>query len=276
MQHSHQFQSHTIMKTILQKITLLIFTLVSAGTVTVAQIPNNDFEFWNNMGLGGETPDQWFTSNGDLVPQNVFKDSLNNYEGNYSVLLTNVIGIPGTIGINFPITTHPLQLIGYFKSEFQTPDSAFIKITLFNNTQAVDSGEYFITTSLANWTNITVPISNTSVTVNSVTIDITACNQQQNKCWVDLLSFEEPNGVPTVTDDFISVFPNPVVSQMAVGSSQYTVGAITISDVLGKIIYEETVNQKSSVINLQSFSPGIYFLEMESEGKFYRKSFVKE
>ncbi|MEI7802057.1 MAG: T9SS type A sorting domain-containing protein [Bacteroidota bacterium] len=264
------------MKTILQKITLLIFTLVSACTVTLAQIPNNDFELWNNFGLGGETPDQWFTSNGDLVPQNVFKDSLTKYSGNYSVLLTNVIGIPGTIGINFPITTHPFQLKGYFKSDFITADSASIKITLFNNTQAVDSGEYFITTSLANWTNITVPISNTSVTVNSVTINITACNQQQNKCWVDLLSFEEPSGVPTVTDDFISLFPNPALSQLTVVSLQSEVEAITISDVLGKIIYQQAVNQKSSVINLQSFSPGIYFLEMESEGKFYRKSFVKE
>lgn len=276
MQHSHKFQSHLIMKTIIQKITLLILTLVSACSVTLAQIPNSDFELWNNFGLGGETPDQWFTSNGDLVPQNVFKDSLTNYEGNYSVLLTNVIGIPGTIGINFPITTHPLQLKGYFKSDFQAADSALIKITLFNNTLAVDSGEYFITTTLANWTNITVPISNTSVTVNSVTINITTCNHQQNKCWVDLLSFEEPNGVSTVTDDFISLFPNPALNQLAVCSRQFAVQSITISDVLGKIIYQQVVNQKSSVIDLQSFSPGIYFLVMESEGKFYRKSFVKE
>ncbi len=262
------------MKTILQKITLLIFTLICACAVTLAQIPNNDFELWNNMGLGGETPDQWFTSNGDLVPSNVFKDSITNYSGNYSVVLTNVIGIPGTIGINFPITNHPLQLKGFFKSDFQSADSALIKITLFNNTQAVDSGEYFITSSLANWTSIAVTISNTTATVNSATINITACNQQQNKCWVDLLSLEEPNGVTTVTDDFISLFPNPVFSQLTVRSLQSTVGAITISDVFGEIIYQETVNQKSSVINLQSFSPGIYFLEMESDGKFYRKSFI--
>ncbi len=264
------------MKKILQKITLLILTLVSTCAVTLAQIPNNDFELWNNMGLGGENPNDWYTSNGDLVPSNVFKDSITEYSGNYSVLLTNVIGIPGSIGINFPITNHPFQLKGYFKSDFLTPDSALIKITLFNNTQAVDSGEYFITTSLSNWTNIAITISNTTATVNSATINITACNQQQNKCWVDLLSLEEPNSVSNFNSLPVKLFPNPSINKIFIEGLK-NISSATIYDLNGRVIKTFTAkNQPVDFIEVSDLSNGIYFMELENGGKFYRKSFVKK
>lgn len=265
------------MKKILQKITLLILTLVCTGTiVTLAQIPNNDFEFWNNMGLGGENPNDWYTSNGDLVPSNVFKDSITKYSGNYSVLLTNVIGIPGSIGINFPITNHPFQLKGYFKSEFLSADTASIKIILFNNTQRVDSGEYFITTSLLNWTNIAITISNSTATVNSATINITACNQQQNKCWIDLLSLEEPNSVTEFNSSDINLFPNPSDNKIYFEGLK-NISALTIYDLTGRVIRNFAgKNQSTYFIDVADLSNGIYSIEMESEGKFYRKNFVKE
>ena len=289
MQHFNQIKSHRIMKNLLQKTALLLFISAFEIANASAQIPNNNFELWEWSVLGGENPNEWYTSNGDLIPVNVFKDSLTQYSGNYAVMLTNIVGVPGTIGCGFPISYHPFQLKGYFKSEFISADTASIKISLFNNNQVVDSGEYLITTSIANWTSIAITISMNSTIIDSAAINITACNQQQNKCWVDLLTLEEPSSSPTISETNFSLFPNPAFSQLTVGSLQYSescaysVGSIKIVDVMGKTVYQESEpretfreNHKSKIINLQSFSPGIYFLEIESEGKFYRESFVKE
>ncbi len=264
------------MKSTLIKITLLVLLIVGITThYSSAQIPNNDFELWNNMGLGGESPDQWFSSNGDLVPQNVFKDSLDKYSGNYSVLLTNVIGIQGSIGINFPITYHPFQLKGYFKSEFLTADSAHIKIILFNNTQAVDSGEYFITTTLSAWTQIAFTISNTTAIVNSATINIDACRQQQNKCWVDLLSLEEPNSVQTISNLSIQLFPNPASDKIFVSGIEIN-STVKISDLNGRILSEiKNTEGVTAGINISNLPSGIYFLETKSNEKILRNYFVK-
>ncbi len=264
------------MKKNLLNITLLIFISFMPGTFVLAQIPNNDFELWNNMGLGGENPNDWYTSNGDLVPSNVFKDSINVYSGNYSTLITNIIGIQGSIGSNFPIPNHPFQLKGYFKSDFQTPDSALIKITLFNNSLAVDSGEYFISTSISNWTIIAVTISNTTSIVNSATINITACNHQGNKFWVDLLSLEEPSAIlePQSISDML--FPNPSSDRIYIEGFN-TFSSIKIFDLNGRTIKVfSNDSERNNFIRISDIPEGIYFLEGTTEGKVFRKSFVKE
>ena len=195
--------------------------------------------------------------------------------GIYSAMLTNVIGIPGTIGCNFSVTTHPVALNGFFKSIFTSADTATIKIILFNNTLAVDSGEMILTSNLSNWTSLSIPLSNTSATVNSITIIITACNQQQNKFWVDNLSFTNPSGINPENDFSISVYPNPFVSQLTVGSMQSAVNTIAIYNALGEIIYSEGRNFNSP-INLNSIPPGIYFLEIKNEEKYFIEKIVKQ
>jgi len=264
------------MKKNILNISLLIFISICSSSLVLAQIPNNDFELWNNMGLGGENPNDWYTSNGDLVPSNVFKDSINMYSGNYSTLITNVIGIPGNIGSNFSIPNHPFKLKGYFKSDFQSPDSALIKITLFNNSLAVDSGEYLINNSISNWTSFVVTISNTTSIVNSATINITACNQQGNKFWVDLLSFEEPSSILATQSMSGMIFPNPSFDKIFIESLN-AFSSIKIFDLNGRTIKIFSINnEQNNFISISDIANGMYFLEIFFEGKIIRKSFVKE
>ncbi len=263
------------MKNLLQKTTLLLFISAFTFSTSSAQIPNNDFELWEWSGLGGENPNEWYTSNGDLLPVNVFKASLTQYSGNYAVMLTNIMGVPASIGCGFPISYHPFQLKGYFKSEFLSADTAAIKISLFYNNQFVDSGEYFITSSIANWTSIAITISMNSTLVDSAAINITACKVQQNKCWVDLLSLEEPNSASDFISSPVKLYPNPSDTKIFIEGLE-NISSIMIYDLSGRVMKSFDYKNKSiELIDIADLSKGIYFLEIESAGNFYRKCFVK-
>ena len=82
------------------------------------------------------------------------------------------------------------------------------------------------------------------------------------------------------TKKIVSIYPNPATNQLtveSVGSKQYAMSRIEITNSLGVTVYAESVNLKSKIINLQSFPSGIYFIKLYfGDGTMEVKKFVKE
>ena len=95
----------------------------------------------------------------------------------------------------FAITRHPAELKAYVKSNFAANDSVRIAVTLFNNNAIVDSGEWFGTASIPNYTQIQIPISQNTTQVDSIAISIegghvNAYPQNNTEFWVDAVTLE--------------------------------------------------------------------------------------
>lgn len=65
----------------------------------------------------------------------------------------------------------------------------------------------------------------------------------------------------------VDIYPNPVSGEFYINTDYR--GALYLFDVSGKLITENTVNQKITKINIQSLPKGIYFLKLEN-GQSYK------
>ncbi len=98
------------------------------------------------------------------------------------------------------------------------------------------------------------------------------------------------------TNDFssansFSLYPNPAndkliithssplngVRELPFDNGQFTINAIAIYDVTGRIIYQEQAHSQLSIIHCQLFSSGIYFVQVYmNDGSVEVRKFVKE
>src|SRR5436189_5928728 len=101
---------------------ILFFSSILNTRISVADtIPNAGFENWNFIGWG-ENPAWWSTSNGDLFPPTVIKDSAS-YTGNLAMKLiyTNIVQPVAQCG--FSLMNHPINLGGFTRNEMSNNDS---------------------------------------------------------------------------------------------------------------------------------------------------------
>jgi uncharacterized delta-60 repeat protein len=77
---------------------------------------------------------------------------------------------------------------------------------------------------------------------------------------------------PTVT-----VYPNPVSGQLSIDlNDASSVNAIvTITDVLGKQVYNTIHNDINMTVDMSAYNTGIYFLKLQSSGKVYTQKIIK-
>lgn len=77
--------------------------------------------------------------------------------------------------------------------------------------------------------------------------------------------------------DLVSVFPNPVTDKLSVFLNEniWKSAHLTIHTISGEIKLEKEMvgNQE---IDFQNFTAGVYFVKLESEGKFWFTRIVKE
>ncbi len=92
---------------------------------------------------------------------------------------------------------------------------------------------------------------------------------------VDLIINTTQLGVKVIkTSPSLSVYPNPVTDYLSVSlSTGSTDNYVTISDVLGKVVYEEKITA-SKKINTEEFKNGVYVVSLTSNGTTYTKRIV--
>jgi alpha-tubulin suppressor-like RCC1 family protein len=76
-----------------------------------------------------------------------------------------------------------------------------------------------------------------------------------------------------LTENKISVYPNPTSDFIHLLAIDYLITNVTITDIGGKKVYETSEDVKK--INVTHLVRGMYFLSFEENGKIYRAKFIK-
>lgn len=148
-----------------------------------AQIPNNDFENWDNQPV----PLQWETNSHPLTlpafnPYIVVRDT-DRYSGNFCANLIGNGVFHSWARTTFPISHHPLSLSLYYKLSFPPcvndlgyfqQDTVSVLVEILQNGNRVDSGYVeFKGGSNFIWSPLNIPVSNNNPQFDSCRITIT-------------------------------------------------------------------------------------------------------
>lgn len=124
------------------------------------------------------------------------------------------------------------------------------------------SGGFFISAnSSLSWT-LGEPVMETDVAANSL---LTQGFQQSQ------MSSVAVNKIADETD--ISVYPNPVSDLVVINirSTENSILKAELTDVLGKMFFQDKLLQQITTIDMRTFADGLYFLKLLSEdGKIHK------
>lgn len=81
-------------------------------------------------------------------------------------------------------------------------------------------------------------------------------------------------GLKEIKNPNITLYPNPVREYLNINGLETSNKPIQVLDITGKVILEEKPEQNQ--INLSQFSPGIYFLKIETNDAYEIKKIIKE
>jgi|GEM_PF-1687017 len=283
---------------------LLFFMLILSVAISLAQVPNADFENWTANG-NDTIPENW-SSSGLGAGRSPVAQS-----GNYSAYVWNwyyyargwiVNGdVTGMVFSQFnaylggtPISQKPSKLHGYYffnpDDNGAFPDSAFVSVIAKKWNASLQRPD---TVALARlhlppagaFEPFTADIADMAAGIDpdSIVISFWSCYDSNCFCdnggdgyclffYVDNLSLEFPSGIISIDDWFgqFSVFPS-VVSETAtiqVPESNSQLVSLSLYDALGSRVRKTEAIQGSKIIfNRNELSPGVYFMQAEAGGK---------
>lgn len=156
-------------------------------------IPNGDFENWTDYG----DLQSWITDNSCFYCANpvlsiVVQQTSEASHGQYAAKFIRGIRI-ATANNKFAISNHPSNLTGYVKCQLIANDTVLIRIRLFNNNSAIDSGQWIGTSSILKYKQLSIPITHNSLYADSALISIKGGNKMDTGLgvsilWIDYLS----------------------------------------------------------------------------------------
>lgn len=190
-------------------LTLFIFTIHSYSQ----EIPNGNFDDWEDYGGWYYNPNQWITSNAQTTCSDVFRDPIS-YNGNYAMKV-RTYGCFGwaQTSFQFDSTLHPLFLNCFVRTNIVGIDTVLIIIELLNDTNIVDYGSWTNSVSISAYSKITIPISQTNTTVNGARIYVKSGVNNATTINIDSLYFSGTNTSlsfnKVVNDLHWTVYPNP-------------------------------------------------------------------
>lgn len=151
----------------------------------IMAVPNGDFELWDSdLNLIS-----WRTNScpACLPPYDTYvvKKVTDAYSGQFSAKFIYNNVYQSFANNKFAISDHPSNLTVYIKSNITSGDTATIHVDLFAGANIVDSGNFYETTSTANYKKIDIPISQTSSVADSATIKIVGGKKQNTELYID-------------------------------------------------------------------------------------------
>ncbi len=170
---------------------ILIFFSCKKDNVNqqVIPIPNGDFELWDNMSNLYSWQTNSCTACVPPYETYIVTKVTDGSNGQFAAkfIYNNVYNSSANNG--FQISIHPTILTGYIKSTIANGDTATIHIDLFSRNKIIDKGIFYETSSNATYRKIEIPISQNSLTADSVVIKITGGKKQTTELYVDNLIF---------------------------------------------------------------------------------------
>ena len=142
----------------------------SNQTQQTITVPNGSFENWTAL-----LPENWTTNScpacaAPFMTDIVQADS-DTCAGNLAAKFYYIV-YPAWAENRFSISAHPLNLTACVKCNLFGTDTVMIKVSLLHNSLVVDSGQWISTSSINNYSSITLPLTQNSLQVDSAVIYI--------------------------------------------------------------------------------------------------------
>jgi hypothetical protein len=133
-------------------------------------VPNGSFENWNMF-----LPENWTTNSCPACAAPFMTDIVQAdsdvCDGNLAAKFYFVV-YPAWAENRFPVAVHPVNLTACVKCNLYGVDTVLVKVSLLFNSLVVDSGKWIGTSTISNYTTITVPVTQNSASVDSAVIYI--------------------------------------------------------------------------------------------------------
>ena len=153
------------------------------------------------------------------------------------------------------------------------------------NYRPVGGGGWLKKNSLMNAKNLTGLIPNTIYEYKIKTICGAEASSFSSLFNFTTLPLKEAgeNFVPIAIG--MEIYPNPASDQITVFSPQSSVhvpqpsvndASIIITNISGKIIYQNELSAEVTIIDVSSYAAGIYFVEINNDGEFISDKFIKQ
>jgi len=229
-------------------------------------IPNAGFENWTNIGGWYNNPDDWETNNAQLSCSEVNKDS-NSYQGNFAAQILT-LGCAGWAQIQFPLTTHPLNLYCYVGTNLIGTDTVSIKIELMNNGNIVDNGLWINTTNIDSFTLITISIAQNASVIDSAIIYLQSGNNSGTELIVDNLYFDFTSGIKeNENNNSWTLYSNPfnkyaILEFANLKNENYYLAIYSETGKLVQTVDEITTGQVK--IEKKDLASGLYFFQLRN------------
>jgi hypothetical protein len=290
---------------IVMKIKLLIFSLLLTTLTVSAQIVSNHVDDFEDNTVQGWNIDQ-FGAGAPNPPTNVNTGGPDGVDDNFlQYVTTGNGGGPGSKMIIF-------QFGSEWMGNYTTASIAAIKLNVkaeasnlnlrvaFNGAGGeICTTNAVVVTAGTGWNFVTIPISASDFTTVDGGTDPAAT--LANVTEMRILSSPNPawrgevfSGVPTTMQldnitasttlsisDFtkkeFSISPNPASSKLNVFlPNNFENANITVFDILGKKVYNRTVNGLTSKIDVSKWNSGVYLVRVSNDNATQTKRFVKQ
>ena len=90
----------------------------------------------------------------------------------------------------------------------------------------------------------------------------------------DKFQFRNNTSIKTINKDEITLYPNPSKGLFQIHAP--IGGTITVSDIAGKQILEEKMQEINTTIDLSGYASGIYILTLKSDNQIYQSKLIKK
>jgi len=285
---------------------LLFIIVVGIPFVTLAQIPNGDFESWS-----GNDPSGWITYN--FLYHNI-SPSTTAHNGSYSARaeIVNYNGNPvpvalqaGAGGYGFPVNTRYSSVTGYYQFNSVGGDKLYIGVLMYKGkgltgTIVASSPTIIASSSVSGWTQFTAPINY----LNANNVDTCIIQFQilgpgsgtdfhtGSYALIDDLVFGAPTGVESSTQEqplefkLHNNYPNPFnpTTHLSFVIGQSSLVTLKVYNVWGQevasLLNNESMNKGIQGVEFDGFllASGVYYYRLTAqplEGTGDAKTFSK-
>jgi len=251
------------------RILLLISVFLSSSLI--AQIPNPGFETWI-IGNWLPVPEGWATPTDQL--ESVVTQDTDAYDGDFAMrvdAVNNGLGAYGWAECTVPIDYIPASLDFYAKAGTEF-GGVSVTISFYNNEFLFNSFEWNSSTSIDEWTLVSIPLVQNEPVLTHAIIRIEAFvgDLVPGVAWisVDAMGFDGPlSNNDQIVDDQIRLFPNPAndyitLSGLRGGSN------VRIINLAGKTVFESNATKPQMIADVKNLPKGLYILYIQYSDEF--------
>lgn len=270
---------------------ILSIVLFSVCTVNAQYLTNGGFESWNNQ-IIYQTPNNWFTFNQFAIgstPTPVTKVSDAHSGSSAAKISSTIISFGSSVdtiqgGILYgdfdiagggspgvPFQSRPDSIVGYYKSNLLSGDSAMIQVLLGNSpsTSSNQTGFCFgyITQNASTYMRFSFPIIyDPAITIAPDTLFLAIGLGSQNFNLASTITVDDiqfvynVTGVDEIAQATFNVFPNPANNLLVIEST--IEDNISIYNAVGQIVQTvQIIPAVKAEVNCSQLEEGIYFLK---------------